>query len=122
MRYDFCLFDADDTLLDFKAEQLIAFRATFRQYGYPYHEQEMLRVYNQINHRLWAAFEKGEIRKQDIIDRRFQELFDHFGINGDSRHGADPGTGGQDAAVCCHQRHEGHAGAADAPQRSCPVF
>lgn len=85
MRYDFCLFDADDTLLDFKAEQLIAFRATFRQYGYPYHEQEMLRVYNQINHRLWAAFEKGEIRKQDIIDRRFQELFDHFGINGDSR-------------------------------------
>lgn len=84
MRYDFLLFDADDTLLDFGAEEKIAFRATFESYGYAYDEASVLPVYNTINHRLWSAFEKGKIQKQDIIDRRFKELFEHFGMEGDA--------------------------------------
>ena len=84
MRYDFLLFDADDTLLDFGAEEKIAFRATFESYGYAYDEAVMLPAYNTINHRLWGAFEKGEIQKQEIIDRRFKELFEHLGIKGDA--------------------------------------
>lgn len=79
MKYTLLLLDADDTLLDFKKTEAHALEATFRQYRLTYNE-EIHTLYHTINHRLWRAFEEGAITKDQILRRRFRNLFAELGI------------------------------------------
>ena len=81
MKYDIILMDADETLLDFRKSEQVAFRNTFIQYGLT-PDEEVFQIYSGINHRLWEAFERGEITKEDILKRRFRETFHVLGISG----------------------------------------
>lgn len=82
MKYDFILMDADETLLDFRQSEHSAFYRTLLKYGLT-PDEKVFQTYNGINHRLWEAFERSEITKQDILDRRFRETFRVLGISGE---------------------------------------
>ena len=74
MKYTTLLFDADDTLLDFQRTEEYALSDTFEKYGIPFTDQ-VRTTYKTINHKLWAAFEAGEISKPTILARRFRNTF-----------------------------------------------
>ncbi|MBR6526629.1 MAG: YjjG family noncanonical pyrimidine nucleotidase [Lachnospiraceae bacterium] len=82
MRYTTLLLDADDTLLDFKKTEEYGLSYTFEKYGIPFTE-EVRTTYKTINHKLWAAFEEGEISKPTILARRFRNTFAALGIQGE---------------------------------------
>ena len=82
MRYTTLLLDADDTLLDFQKTEEYALSYTFEKYGIPFTE-EVRSTYKTINHKLWAAFEAGEISKPTILARRFRNTFAALGVKGE---------------------------------------
>lgn len=116
MRYEFLLFDADYTLLDFKAEETIALRASFDAHAYPFNNG-VQDVYTVINDDLWDQYEKGQIEKQEIIDTRFCRLFEALHIDGDGqafsreyqdnlgRLGGIPETGAKEVIMALHGTH-----------------
>lgn len=82
MKYTILLMDADDTLLDFQKTEEYALSSTFEKYGIPFTD-EVRATYKTINHKLWAAFEAGEISKGTILARRFRNTFVSLGIKGE---------------------------------------
>jgi 2-haloacid dehalogenase len=81
-RFQNILFDADNTLLDFKECEKEALRLTFKKYGYPLN-QEIAETYEKINHSLWDQYEKGIIDRDTVIYSRFGRLFQAIGIADD---------------------------------------
>jgi 2-haloacid dehalogenase len=80
VKYDTFLFDADNTLYDFDAAELAAMHELFSRHGFTY--QEHLRTrYREINAQLWAAFEQYEKTAAEIMEYRWQLLFEEFGMN-----------------------------------------
>lgn len=76
------LFDADGTLLDFNKCEEMALQTTFAAHGFPLTDAIQTR-YQEINNQLWSDFEQGLIEKQDILKRRFTQLFAEFNIHYD---------------------------------------
>jgi len=79
MEFEYYLFDADNTLLDFSASERDAFKNLMSKYGYS-HDEEMKKKYDTINHGLWKQFEHGEITKDEVVFTRFGRLFEQEGI------------------------------------------
>ena len=59
-RYDYVLFDADNTLFDFDRAEAEALRTTLAEYGLPV-TPETEEVYLAVNRALWAQFDRGEV-------------------------------------------------------------
>ncbi len=74
-KYKYLLFDADDTLLDFKAAEDTALKTVLKNNGLP-HDDETVKTYSKINQKYWKAFEKGEIERDQIFPLRFGEFLD----------------------------------------------
>ncbi|MBM7564891.1 YjjG family noncanonical pyrimidine nucleotidase [Paenibacillus sacheonensis] len=70
MSYDILLFDLDDTLLDFGANEAASLNKLFEQQGYTFTE-EIFSHYNTVNKRLWADYEKGTIVLDEVLNARF---------------------------------------------------
>lgn len=79
-KYTTILFDADDTLLDFKKAEHSALCKVLTEYGIPA-TTEVTSRYSVINAGLWREFEKGNITKEDIKNRRYNQLFEEFGFD-----------------------------------------
>ncbi len=79
MTYTTLLFDADDTLFDFKASESAALKETFEAFGIPY-TPENRTAYETINSALWAALESGTITQERIKVERFSKLLDQVGV------------------------------------------
>ena len=79
MKYTTLLFASDDTLLDFASAEKRALAVTFSSFA-PNAGDEIVAKYKEINRGLWAAYEKGEITRDDIFSRRFTETFAAFGV------------------------------------------
>ena len=79
MKYDVFLFDADDTLYEFKPSSARAMEAMFRQCGFAYSESIQAR-YFEINAQAWASYDKGEITAQELQRVRFVRLFEEIGV------------------------------------------
>ncbi|MGN0487076.1 MAG: YjjG family noncanonical pyrimidine nucleotidase [Acutalibacteraceae bacterium] len=79
-KYTTLLMDADDTLLDFAADENAAFFRVMKQYGVPM-SQESAEIYRQINLSLWKALERGEITKPELKQTRFRLFFDAIGYD-----------------------------------------
>lgn len=77
MKYEFLLFDADDTLLDFHRAEHSALTDTLLAYDLPCND-EIISIYSEINASLWRALERGEIEKSRLRDRRFELLCERF--------------------------------------------
>ena len=82
MKYKHLLFDADDTLLDFQASEQTALKTLFERIDLTF-TQTLVNKYHEINHGLWAAFERGELTKDEILQTRFRKLFTEIGFEVD---------------------------------------
>ena len=79
MKYDYVLFDADDTLFDFQRCALKCFTETCICFGVP-KEKIDYPAYSVINQNLWDLYSVGRIEKSVILVKRFADYFDKFGL------------------------------------------
>lgn len=70
MSYKILLFDLDDTLLDFGANEIDSLNKLFQQQGYTFSD-ELFRVYHAVNKQLWTDYENGNIALTDVLNSRF---------------------------------------------------
>jgi 2-haloacid dehalogenase len=81
-RYQWLLFDADDTLFDFERAEGKALEQAFGLIGVTFNP-DYLATYQRINLALWQAVERGEIKPAIVKLRRFEQLLEAIGV-GDS--------------------------------------
>ena len=74
MRYDIILFDADDTLFDFRRSERHAFAQTMTAFGFDYDEAYHLEVYQRVNTAIWEEFAQGRITQKALKVKRFRRL------------------------------------------------
>ena len=74
------LWDIDGTLLNFKKAQYEALYKCFSYFN-EYLNDEMVNVYDHINHGYWLMLEKGEIEKSVLLVKRFTDFFSKYGVN-----------------------------------------
>ncbi len=72
-KYEYLLFDADNTLLDFTMAENLAFRATCEKCGMICTD-ELYRAYSKINESLWKKLEVGGITLDALKLERFRQL------------------------------------------------
>lgn len=82
--YTTILLDVDGTLLDFSQAEKEGIRAVLTRFGFPA-SQENTELYHEINASFWAAFERGEIRKEALLTERFRVFFERLGRETDGR-------------------------------------
>lgn len=73
MKYEWLLFDLDNTLLDFDLAALHAFQHTLIAHNIP-SQPHYYKLYKKINHKVWQAYENKSISSQALRPKRF-ELF-----------------------------------------------
>lgn len=82
MKYEWLLFDADNTILDFNQAQRHALAESLTEIGIifrPEHDQ----IYDRINRSCWRAYEEGKLTKAMLRHRRFQLFFMEIGLKED---------------------------------------
>ncbi|HKY52821.1 MAG TPA: YjjG family noncanonical pyrimidine nucleotidase [Anaerolineales bacterium] len=79
--YSWLWFDADGTLFDYNQAELTALTKTFELLRLPF-ESEHLDTYREINHGLWQALEREEIKPDVLRVRRFELLLKNLGLDG----------------------------------------
>lgn len=84
MRYEYLLFDADNTLLDFDENERVSIYNTFEHFNIPCNE-EILAMYHEINTMYWRMLDLGQIERDVLLTKRFDTLFERLGVKGDSR-------------------------------------
>lgn len=82
MRYKYILWDSDDTLLDFGEAEKYAFKTTMKQLGLPDDREHHL-LYNSINDELWKKLALGEIKKEELVVKRFRDYLEAIGSSAD---------------------------------------
>ena len=87
-RFDYVLFDLDNTLFDFSASESYSLKATLENYGYDF-SQDVLNVFREINQRLWAKYDGGEVTHEQVRYGRFEQLFSRLIIRHDYREAGD---------------------------------
>ncbi len=83
-QYKYLLFDADETLFDFKKAEHEAFHLTADQVGIPFSE-EIYAVYSKINDDLWKALERKEVTLPELKIARFRQLLCYLGTPEEGR-------------------------------------
>lgn len=83
MNYEVILFDADDTLFDFKKSEREAFKNTILEFNINYDENYHLKIYHDINTAIWKEFEQGLITQKKLKVERFKRLADKLKISFD---------------------------------------
>ncbi len=82
MKYRFLLFDLDNTLLDFDANEAQALPRVFAAHGVTL-TPEIRSVYDEINHGLWRDYETGKVAIETVLNTRFAKTMQHFGAKAD---------------------------------------
>ena len=77
------LWDVDNTLLDFEKAEYAAMQTCFQAFGLGKCSDEMLERYIKINKGYWEMLERGEITKERLLVKRFEEFFALEGIKAD---------------------------------------
>ena len=76
--YKALLFDLDDTILDFNASADFALRKLFISEGIKTN-QDNLQLYKKINNNYWKKMEKGEIKRDELLIKRFIDFYKAIG-------------------------------------------
>lgn len=74
MNYEVIIFDADETLFDFKKSEREALKNTILEFDIEYDENYHLNVYKEINTAIWREFEDGIITQEKLKVERFRRL------------------------------------------------
>lgn len=77
-QYSFVLFDADDTLFDYKKAERTALQAACREIGFEINAS-VLEVYASIDRHYWKKYEGGEISLEMLQAQRFDDLLEQYG-------------------------------------------
>jgi 2-haloacid dehalogenase len=84
-KYETIIFDADETLFDFKKSEKEAFKHSMLEFNFPYDEAIHLKTYQAINTKIWKEFEEGLITQEELKIQRFirlkEELKLEFDVN-----------------------------------------
>lgn len=83
MKYKVLLFDADDTLFDFKRTEEFALEDSLRRIGIDYRRDYHLSHYKKINGKIWKELEEGKIALKKLKTERFRRYFDRLGVEFD---------------------------------------
>lgn len=78
MNYKILLFDLDDTLLDFAANEMDSLTRLFETHGYPF-TQEIFNTYSKVNRELWDAYESSSISLDTVLNTRFAKTLSLLG-------------------------------------------
>ena len=70
--------DLDDTLLDFHKGEREAITDTLTHFGVCVTD-EIIARYRAFNRRCWEALERGEMKRDDVLTRRFELFFESVG-------------------------------------------
>lgn len=82
-KYEQLFFDLDHTLWDFETNSRLAMLATVAELGLENQIADFdafFRHYETINTKLWEAYRNQQIRKPELIRKRFEETLRHFNI------------------------------------------
>jgi YjjG family noncanonical pyrimidine nucleotidase len=82
--YDWLLFDADHTILDFDSSEAYALEAVCREVAGEF-RQEWAPLYHEINKALWADLQEGRISSQVLRVERFARFASCAGIDADAQ-------------------------------------
>ncbi|WP_047383804.1 YjjG family noncanonical pyrimidine nucleotidase [Cetobacterium sp. ZWU0022] len=74
MKYKTLIFDADETLFDFKASEKDALKKTLIEYNIDYNENHHLEIYKEINTKIWKELEEGSITQSELKIERFRRF------------------------------------------------
>ncbi|MCR1950958.1 MULTISPECIES: YjjG family noncanonical pyrimidine nucleotidase [Clostridium] len=83
MKYEVILFDADETLFDFKKSEKYAFEQAILEFNIDYREDYHLKIYSDINTAIWKEFECGLITQEKLKVERFRRLSNKLKIKFD---------------------------------------
>ncbi len=72
------LMDMDNTIFDFDAAEREGVKEVLRLNGFE-PDDELIERYHQVNQSCWQAFERGEIRREQIFENRFPRFFATLG-------------------------------------------
>lgn len=75
MKYDFILFDVDDTLFDFGKSETAALDKVFDAFGLPAGVEDYKKDYEEISKGLWRKLEQGGMTISELGVERFRRLF-----------------------------------------------
>ncbi|ERJ12230.1 YjjG family noncanonical pyrimidine nucleotidase [Haloplasma contractile] len=81
MKYDIIIFDADETLFDFKKTERVALRDTMLEFNVDYNEAEHLNIYKEINTAIWKELEDGRITQNQLKVERFSRFLGKLNYN-----------------------------------------
>jgi 2-haloacid dehalogenase len=84
MRYEFLLFDADGTLLDFHKGEFEAVREAMTEMGI-IPTDDLVYAYSEINNSLWKKLERGEIEKEVLLYHRYELFCEKHGFIADAK-------------------------------------
>ena len=83
-KYEFLLFDADNTLLDFDANERVSIRVTLQAFGIE-PSDEMVALYSGINRKYWKMYDEGILTQAQVLIKRFEEFFRVLDMDCDAR-------------------------------------
>jgi len=83
MKYEVIMFDADETLFDFKKSEREALKNTMIEFKIDYDENYHLKMYKDINSVIWKEFEDGIILQNNLNVERFKRLLSKLNFNFD---------------------------------------
>ena len=83
MKYDWLLFDADDTLFDFGRAEANALKWTLEGSGLPF-QPEYIPQYARFNQQVWGEFERGLLTSTELREKRFRLFFEAAGLSADT--------------------------------------
>ena len=89
MKYELIIFDADETLFDFKKSEKVALESTMRDFNVAYDESFHLEIYKVINAAVWKDLEKRLITQKELNELRFQRFLERLDIREDALDFAD---------------------------------
>lgn len=74
MKYKLLIFDADDTLFDFKKAEEYALINALKDHSIKCDNQYHIPLYRTINIAIWQEFERGEITQKELKVERFRRF------------------------------------------------
>ncbi|EHJ00265.1 HAD superfamily (subfamily IA) hydrolase, TIGR02254 [Clostridium sp. DL-VIII] len=83
MKYEIILFDADETLFDFKKSERQALKNAILDFNIDYDENYHLKIYNEVNTAIWKELEEGLITQEKLKIERFKRFSDKLNIKFD---------------------------------------
>ena len=83
MKYDLLLFDADDTLLDFKRSEFASFQIILEKNGIEGDIKNLHASYKIINTQLWDQYAEGLISQDFLKVERFRKFLETNNLKGD---------------------------------------